>query len=71
VDTVDIWPTANWHEREIYDMMGIKFTGIPISVVFNVDGYPSPLRKDFPLKASRAKCPVAFTKVTPWKAVPL
>src|SRR5437762_5518174 len=26
VDTVsDIWPTANWHEREIYDMMGIKF----------------------------------------------
>ncbi|PYJ93314.1 MAG: NADH-quinone oxidoreductase subunit C [Verrucomicrobia bacterium] len=25
-DTVsDIWPTANWHEREIYDMMGIKF----------------------------------------------
>src|SRR5437868_11840343 len=28
VDTVsDIWPTANWHEREIYDMMGIKFDG--------------------------------------------
>src|SRR5436309_15514078 len=28
VDTVsDIWPTANWHEREIYDMMGIKFNG--------------------------------------------
>src|SRR5947209_6548112 len=26
VDTVsDIWPTANWHEREAYDMMGIKF----------------------------------------------
>src|ERR1700730_11623146 len=30
VDTVsDIWPTANWHEREIYDMMGIKFKGHP------------------------------------------
>src|SRR5207249_5286530 len=30
VDTVsDIWPTANWHEREIYDMMGIKFDGHP------------------------------------------
>src|SRR5207244_10041667 len=28
VDSVsDIWPTANWHEREIYDMMGIKFNG--------------------------------------------
>ncbi len=26
VDTIsDLWPTANWHEREIYDMMGIKF----------------------------------------------
>src|SRR3954462_14857557 len=29
-DTVsDIWPTANWHEREIYDMMGIKFKNHP------------------------------------------
>src|SRR6476646_4829409 len=26
VETVsDIWPTANWHEREIYDMMGLRF----------------------------------------------
>jgi len=32
VDTIsDLWPTANWHEREIYDMMGIKFKGHPIS----------------------------------------
>jgi NADH-quinone oxidoreductase subunit C len=30
LDTVsDIWPTANWHEREIYDMMGIMFNGHP------------------------------------------
>src|SRR5213082_3679633 len=30
IETVsDIWPTANWHEREIYDMMGIKFDGHP------------------------------------------
>ena len=30
VDTVsDIWATANWHEREIYDMMGLRFNGHP------------------------------------------
>ena len=25
----DLWPTAEWHEREIYDMMGIRFAGTP------------------------------------------
>src|SRR5438093_9329979 len=30
VDTVsDIWPTADWHEREIYDMLGIRFNNQP------------------------------------------
>src|SRR3712207_1253492 len=30
VDTVsDIWPTADWHEREIYDMMGLRFNNHP------------------------------------------
>src|SRR5256885_11682790 len=30
VDTVsDLWPTADWHEREIYDMMGIRFNNHP------------------------------------------
>jgi len=52
LDTVsDIWPTANWHEREIYDMMGIKFKGHPdLRRILMWDGYPFfPLRKDFPL----------------------
>jgi NADH-quinone oxidoreductase subunit C len=26
---VDLWPTANWHEREAYDMLGITFAGHP------------------------------------------
>src|SRR5436305_4260365 len=49
VDTVsDIWPTANWHEREIYDMMGIKFNGhADLRRILMWDGYPFfPLRKD-------------------------
>ena len=30
VDTIsDIWPTAEWHEREIYDMMGLRFNNHP------------------------------------------
>ena len=53
-DTIsDIWPTANWHEREIYDMMGIRFNGHPdLRRILMWDGYPFfPLRKDFPLLA--------------------
>jgi NADH-quinone oxidoreductase subunit C len=66
VDTVsDIWPTANWHEREIYDMMGIKFQGHPdLRRILMWDGYPFfPLRKEFPLEGLPSEMPdVAFTK---------
>ncbi len=74
VDTVcDIWPTANWHEREIYDMMGIKFKGHPdLRRILMWDGYPFfPLRKDFPLEGLPSEMPdVAFTKVTPLEGGP-
>jgi NADH-quinone oxidoreductase subunit C len=74
VDTLsDIWPTADWHEREIYDMMGIKFNGHPdLRRILMWDGYPFfPLRKDFPLAGLPSDMPdVAFTKITPLEGGP-
>ena len=74
IDTIsDIWPTANWHEREIYDMMGIKFDGHPdLRRILMWDGYPFyPLRKEFPLEGLPSEMPdVAFTKVTPMEGGP-
>lgn len=63
-----IWATANWHEREVYDMMGIEFTGHPdLRRILMWDGYPFyPLRKDFPLEGKSSDVPdVAFTRPAP------
>lgn len=63
-----IWPTANWHEREIFDMMGIRFSGHPdLRRILMWDGYPYfPLRKDFPLAGKTSDMPeVAFTDPAP------
>lgn len=64
----DIWPTADWHEREAYDMFGIKFAGHPdLRRILMWDGYPFfPLRKDFPLAGKASDMPdVAFSKTAP------
>lgn len=47
----DLWPAADWHEREVYDLFGITFTGHPdMRRILMWDSYPyHPLRKDFPL----------------------
>jgi NADH-quinone oxidoreductase subunit C len=52
IDTVvDVWPGANWFEREAFDMFGILFTGHPdlrrILTDYGFIGHP--FRKDFPL----------------------
>jgi NADH-quinone oxidoreductase subunit C len=69
----DIWPTANWHEREIYDMMGIKFKDHPdLRRILMWDGYPYfPLRKEFPLEGLPSEMPdVAFTEAAPMEGGP-
>ena len=56
-----LWPGADWHEREAYDMYGIRFTGHPdLRRILMWDGYPHfPLRKDFPLSGVPTELPDA------------
>ena len=74
VDTIsEIWPTADWHEREIYDMMGIQFDGHPdLRRILMWDGYPYfPLRKEFPLEGLPSDVPdVGFTHAAPMEGGP-
>lgn len=49
---VDLWPGANWMERETYDFYGVKFKGHPnLKRILNVDEMDIfPLRKEYPLE---------------------
>ena len=71
---VDLWATADWHEREVYDMMGINFPDHPdvkevghLRRILMWDGYPFfPLRKEFPLAGLPSEMPdVAFSDRAP------
>lgn len=74
VDSVtSVWGTANWHEREAFDMYGIRFRNHPnLKRILMWEGYPHyPLRKDFPLAGIPSELPETAVNADTVRTAPM
>ena len=74
VDSVTgVWGTANWHEREAFDMFGIRFRNHPnLKRILMWEGYPyHPLRKDFPLAGIPTELPETAVNADSVRSAPM
>jgi NADH:ubiquinone oxidoreductase subunit C len=57
---IGVWPTADWHEREAWDMLGVRIDGHPNlkRILLDEDWEGHPLRKDYPIGGE----PVRFSE---------
>jgi NADH:ubiquinone oxidoreductase subunit C len=57
---IEVWPTADWHEREVWDLMGVEIQGHPNlkRILLDEDWEGHPLRKDYPIGGE----PVRFSE---------
>jgi NADH-quinone oxidoreductase subunit C len=69
---VPVYPSANWHERETYDMFGIHFEGHPDlrRILMPYDWVGHPLRKDYPLGYEEVQFTFNFDEIQKRKPKP-
>jgi NADH-quinone oxidoreductase subunit C len=70
---VPVWKTADWHEREAFDMFGIRFRNHPnLKRILMWEGYPyHPMRKDFPLAGRETELPATAVDAGQVQSAPM